>query len=92
MESALEALREQLAKAEQRADADRSRADRAEGHLEEERRRVDEERKRVDQLQGALADAVAAERIASGAAAGLRTEIERLIAERQRPWWRRWFR
>jgi hypothetical protein len=81
---ALDSLREQLTKAEQRAD-------RAERHLQKERGRVDEERKRVDQLQAALADAVAAERIASGVAAGLRAEIERLIVESRRPWWRSWF-
>jgi hypothetical protein len=35
---------------------------------------------------------VAAERIASGVAAGLRAEIERSIAASRRPWWRRRFR
>ena len=91
LENVVEALREQLTRAEQRADVDRGRAERVERHLEEERGRVDEERKRVDELRTALADAVAAERIAAGEAAGLRAEVERLIAER-RPWWRRWVR
>jgi hypothetical protein len=88
---ALDVLREQLTKADQRTD-------RAERHLEEERGRVDEERKRVDELrtsvtefQTALADAVAAERITAGVAAGLRAELDRRQDWRA-PWWRRWFR
>jgi hypothetical protein len=73
---ALVALREQLTKADQRTA-------RAERHLEEERGRVDE-------LRTALADAVAAERIAARTAAGLRAELDRL---RERAlWWRLWFR
>ena len=43
-------------------------------------------------LREALADAVAAERIAADEAAGLRAEVERLTAEGRRPWWRRWLR
>ena len=70
IDQAIETLREQLARAEQRADADRVRAEHAERLLEEERGRVDEGRKRVDELRTALADAVAAERIAAGVAAG----------------------
>jgi hypothetical protein len=92
-------LREQLTTANQWAEAERARADRAERHLEEERGCVDEERRRIDELRTALdrmrvelADAVAAERIAAGEATGLRAEVERLITERRRPWWRRWFR
>jgi hypothetical protein len=69
LETAIEALREQLTKADQRAEAERGRADRTERHLEAER-------KRVDELQAALADAVAAERIAAGEAAGLRAELD----------------
>jgi hypothetical protein len=42
-----------------------------------------------DGVQTALADAVAAERIAAGEAAGLRVELDRLRA--RAPWWRRWF-
>jgi hypothetical protein len=60
LESAIEALREQLTKADQREEAERGRAERAECHLVE--------------LRGALADAVAAERIAAGEAARLRAE------------------
>jgi hypothetical protein len=98
LESAVEALRDQLVRAEQRADADRSRVERAERHLEEERGRIDEERKRVDELrtsltelQAALADAIAAERITAAVAAGLRAELDRRLDWRA-PWWRRWFR
>jgi hypothetical protein len=91
MEGLVTPLRDQLVRAEQRADADRIRADRAERHLEEERKRVDEERKRVDHLQAALADAVAAERIAAGEAAALRAELDRRQDWRA-PRWRRWFR
>jgi hypothetical protein len=67
LESAIEALREQLTKADQREEAERGRTERAERHLEE--------------LRGALADAVAAERIAAGEAAGLRAQ-----AEERRAW------
>jgi phage shock protein A len=70
LETAIEALREQLTKADQRAEAERGRANRTERHLEDER-------KRVDELQAALADAVAAERIATGTAAGLRAQLDR---------------
>jgi predicted nucleic acid-binding Zn-ribbon protein len=83
LESAVEALREQLLKANQWAEAERGRAERAERHFEDER-------KRVDELRTALADAVAAERIAAGTAAGLRAEIA--ILTDRRSWWRRWFR
>jgi hypothetical protein len=83
LESAVEALREQLVTANQREEAERGRAERAERHLEDERERVDE-------LRAALADAVAAERIAAGTAAGLRAEIAILTDRRSR--WRRWFR
>jgi hypothetical protein len=62
LESAIEALREQLRKADQREEAERGRADRTERHLEE--------------LREALADAVAAERIAAGEAARLRAQAE----------------
>ena len=44
----------------------------------------------LDRQNLALADAVAAERIAAGEAAGLRAELDRLRA--RAPWWRRWFR
>jgi hypothetical protein len=70
LETAIEALREQLTKADQRAEAERGRADRAERHLEDEQ-------KRVDELRTALSDAVAAERIAAGEASALRAEVER---------------
>jgi hypothetical protein len=70
LENAVEALREQLTKADQREEAERGRADRAECHLEDERQRVDE-------LRTALSDAVAAERIAAGEASALRAEVER---------------
>jgi hypothetical protein len=39
--------------------------------------RAEADRARVDVLQAALADAVAAERIAAGMAAGLRAEVDR---------------
>ena len=65
---------------------------------EDERRRVtrlltDQRQPAVEEpqsLREALADAVAAERIASGEASALRAEVERLT--RGRPWWQRWFR
>jgi hypothetical protein len=83
-----EAERKRADRAERLFDEERQRADRAERHLEEERRRVDEGRKRVDELrtsvielQTALADAVAAERIAAGEVAALRAE-----ADRRRDW------
>jgi hypothetical protein len=67
---------------------EQGRADRAERLLEDERRRVEAGHQRIDELQTALADAVAAERIAAGEAAALRHELDFL---RARPWWRRWF-
>jgi hypothetical protein len=70
LETAIEGLREQLTKADQRAEAERGRADRAERHLEDER-------KRVDELRTALTDAVAAARIAAGEASVLRVEVDR---------------
>ena len=80
---ALDALREHLALANERAD-------RTEQLLADERRRVEE-------LQGALADAVAAERRLADkdvTIAHLRRQIENLMTlliDRQ-PWWKRWFR
>ena len=86
---AIEALREQLAKADQREEAERRRAEHAEHRLEVERQVVDDSRKRIDELYIALADAVAAERIAAGEASALRA----IVTERRAPpWWRRWFR
>ena len=54
--------------------------------LERERGRVDQAERRIEELQANLADAVAAERIAAGEAAALRT-----AADRRRAWglWRR---
>jgi hypothetical protein len=60
--SAIAALREQLVTANQWAQAERGRADRAERYLEE--------------LRTALADAVAAERIAAGEASALRAAAD----------------
>jgi len=76
---AITALCEQLAAANHRAD-------RAERLFDEERQRAERADRRVDELQPALADAVAAERIAAGEAAALRAEVER-----RRRWglWRR---
>jgi hypothetical protein len=54
------------------------------------REQLDRERARADRAESALADAVAAERIAAGAATGLRHQLDILRA--RRPWWRRWFR
>jgi hypothetical protein len=53
----------------QQIERERDRVDRAE-------RLLDEERQRTDQLQAALADAVAAERIAAGEAAALRAAAD----------------
>jgi hypothetical protein len=79
----IEAERKRADRAEQLFDEERQRADRAERHLEADR-------KRVDELRTALADAIAAERIAAGEAAALRAELYR---QRERsPRWRRWFR
>lgn len=65
--SAVEALREQLANADQREASERRRAERAEEEVVEARRRIDE-------LHTALADAVTAERIAAGEASALRAQ------------------
>jgi hypothetical protein len=70
---------------------EQDRVERAERRLEEERRLLEAERQRSAELRTALADAVAAERIAAGDAVGLRAEVERLIAESRLPWWQRWF-
>ena len=80
----IEAERKRADRAERLFDEERLRADRAERHLEEERGRV-------EQLQTALADAVAAERITAGVAAGLRAELDRRKDWRP-PLWRWWFR
>jgi hypothetical protein len=88
LEQVIGTLQNQLTIANERVDRSDERADRAERHLEEERRRVDEERRRVDELRTALADAVAAERIAAGEAAALRAELVR--TKSRAPWWRRW--
>ena len=86
LDGALEALREQLTKADQREEAERSRAGRAERQLEVERQRVEDSRKRIAELQEALTDAMVAERIAAGEAAALRAQ-----AEERRTWRRlRW--
>jgi hypothetical protein len=63
LKSAVDALRSQL-------ERERSRVDQAE-------RLLDEERGQSGKLQASLADAVAAERIAAGAAAALRAELDR---------------
>jgi hypothetical protein len=80
---ALDALREHLALANERAD-------RAEKLLADERRRVDE-------LQASLADAVVAERILADkdvTITHLRHQIDTLMTLliARRSWWRRWFR
>jgi predicted nucleic acid-binding Zn-ribbon protein len=74
-EQAITALQEQL-------ERERSRVDRAESHLEEARGRL-------DQLQAALGDAIAAERIAAGEASALRAELDHHRKRAARPWWRR---
>jgi hypothetical protein len=68
---------------------EQDRADRAERLLEVERQRVEAGHQRIDELQTALADARAAERISADSAAALRHERDLL---RNRPWWRRWLR
>jgi hypothetical protein len=85
---AIEMLREQLAKANQREEVERRRAEHAERRLEIERQLVENGRKRIDELQTALADAVAAERITAGEASALRTEVDRLRARRRWFWQR----
>jgi hypothetical protein len=103
LESAIAALREQVESAQNGLIAERQRAEHAEHRLEVERQLVEETRKQIDELQALLtqerhqidtlridlADAVAAERIAAGEAAALRTIVDGL---RARPWWRRWLR
>jgi predicted aminopeptidase len=80
---ALDALREQMALANERAD-------RAEQLLADERRHVEE-------LRAMLANAMAAERMLADKDATithLRRQIEnlmKLLIDRQ-PWWKRWFR
>ena len=83
-ESVIQAIMNALALCREQIERERGRVDRAERLLEEEQ-------KRSGELEALLADAVGAERIAAGEAAGLRAEVERLTAERRRPWWRRWF-
>lgn len=84
----MEVLREQLAKADRREEAQRQRAEDAERRLDNERQLVAEGRNRIDELfsmlevsHGKLADAVAAQRIAADEAAALRAE-----ADRRREW------
>ena len=57
--------------------------------LERECKRVDRAERKVDQLETALADALAAERIAAGEAAALRAEADqrRGWSLRRRLWW-----
>jgi len=85
---AIETLREQLVKANQREEAERRRAEYAEHRLEVERQLVENGRKRVDELQTALVDAVAAERITASEASALRSEVDRLRARRRWFWQR----
>jgi hypothetical protein len=56
---------------------EQDRVERAERLFEEERRLLEIERQSSEALRQALADAVAAERIAAGEAAALRTEADR---------------
>ena len=58
--------------------------------LAAERERVIRAEQQIGQLRSDLADARAAERISSDAAAALRHQLDLLRA--RRPWWRRWFR
>ena len=67
---AIETLREQLVKADQREESERRRGERAE-------REVEDGRKRIDELQTALADARTAEGIAASEAAALRAQDDR---------------
>ena len=62
----------------------------ADDALAVERERVIRAERQIDELRSALADARAAERISSDAAAALRHRLELLSA--RRPWWWRWFR
>jgi hypothetical protein len=58
--------------------------------LATERERVIRAEQQIDRLRTDLADALAAERISSDAAAALHHQLDLLRAGR--PWWRRWFR
>jgi hypothetical protein len=75
-----EVIREVVEPLTAQLERERSRVDRAERLLEEER-------ERSGKLQSSLADAVGAERIATGEAAALRAELDALRKRR-----RRWFR
>ena len=86
---ALEALREQLAKADQREESQRRRAEQAERRIDELQALLTEARRQIDRLHVDLADAVTAEQIAAGEASALRAIVASL---RARPWWRRWLR
>jgi hypothetical protein len=70
---AIEMLREQLTKAERRADDERARAERS----ETERREL---QSKLDGAQAQLAYAQGAERVARDEAAGLRTRLDQLQA------------
>jgi len=62
------------------------RTDRAERRIDEERSRADRIERLLEEARAQIADAVGAERIAAGEAAGLRAELDR------RRQWRLWRR
>ena len=89
LETAVRTLGEQLEAANDSLLSERRRAEHAEHRVDELLTSLTEERRQIDRLHTALADAVAAERIAADEAAALRAIVTEL---RARPWWRRWFR
>jgi bacterioferritin-associated ferredoxin len=75
----IEALREQLAIANARADREalKGAIDSLPSQLEREQNRVDRAERLLDEERERRADAIAAERIAAGEAAALRAELDR---------------
>jgi hypothetical protein len=86
VDEAIRALEADKADLRRRLDATEARAERADRQLETAREELDASHRRERELQTALADAVAAERIAAGETAALRAERE------QRRQWSRWRR
>jgi len=108
LENAIAALREQLAKADQReesahrraererAEQSERRADELQAALMEESRQVEAGRKRIDELQqrvDQLHTDLADAVTAERIAAGEAAALRAIVTGlRARPWWRRWFR
>jgi hypothetical protein len=79
---AIDLLREELAKAH-------DRAGRTERQLEDARRQIEEARQRIEDLRVQLTDATSASLFNSDSAVTLRRQLDQLKAHRL-PWWRRW--